>query len=251
MNFESPVGVFDSGVGGISVLKRLVQELPNESFIYYGDTAHAPYGTRNVDDIMHCVNEVVDYLLRQDIKALVIACNTASAVAAQTLRSWMQIPVIAMEPALKPAALLRKQGRILVLATPVTLKLEKFQKLYELWGEGAVPVPCPGLMELVEKEDFAGAETYLRGVFSTYDPDSLDAIVLGCTHYVFLKSLIRSMLPQHVFVVDGNEGTARQLKHILEEKRLCSSGGRGTVKLYTSGDAHDIEVMKQLYAYDI
>ena len=88
-------------------------------------------------------------------------------------------------------------------------------------------------------------------ILAEYDPDSLDAIVLGCTHYVFLKSLIRSMLPQHVFVVDGNEGTARQLKHILEEKRLCSSGGRGTVKLYTSGDAHDIEVMKQLYAYDI
>lgn len=145
----SPVGVFDSGVGGISVLAAMAKLMPGEHFIYCGDTANMPYGTKPQAEVMTCVRGVIGRLLDRDVKAIVIACNTATSVAAATLRQELTLPIIGMEPALKPAALLRNNGRILVLATPNTLRLPKFQTLMSRWGEGAIPVPCPGLMDLV------------------------------------------------------------------------------------------------------
>ncbi len=232
----NPVGVFDSGVGGISVLAQIRRTLPHEDLIYFGDTAHAPYGTKTESEVLGFSLQVVHELLQRKIKALVIACNTASAVAAAALREQLEIPVIAMEPALKPAAEARHGGTILVLATPMTLSLPKFHRLYAQYGEGAVPVPCPGLMDLVEQENMQGAREYLQRVFSGYAPESLDAVVLGCTHYVFLKPMIRQMLPEHVCVMDGNEGTARQLERVLEGKNLLNPSGEGSIQLMTSGD---------------
>ena len=157
-----PIGVFDSGVGGISTLGSLRKELPGERFLYFGDTANAPYGTKPREQVLLLAEHVFNHLLESGAKAVVIACNTATAVAAAELRARYTLPIIGMEPALKPAAEARKNGQILVLATPVTLRLEKFARLMALYGEGAVPVPCPGLMDLVEREDFSGAERYLR-----------------------------------------------------------------------------------------
>ena len=138
---EDPVGVFDSGVGGISALIAMKRLLPNETFIYYGDTRNAPYGTKDTDEVIRCVHDVVARLMKEKIKALVIACNTATGAAAATLRKELDIPVIGMEPALKPASELRKDGSILVLATPLTLHQDKFERLMEKYGEGAIRVP--------------------------------------------------------------------------------------------------------------
>ena len=245
---RDPVGVFDSGVGGISTLREMIRELPDERFLYYGDMAHAPYGTRSTQEVIACVRDVVGQLMKKDIKALVIACNTATGAAAATLRRELSIPVIGMEPALKPASKARKNGSVLVLATPLTLHQEKFENLMKQYGEGAVKVPCPGLMELVEADDGAGAFQYLKELFSRYPADKVDAVVLGCTHYVFLKDMIRDLLPEMIAITDGNAGTARQLRRVLEREGLLNDEGPGSVELETSGTKEQLELMRKLMA---
>lgn len=243
---RNPIGVFDSGVGGISTLQDMIRELPKERFIYYGDMANAPYGTKTTEEVISCVREVVDRLTEQKIKALVIACNTATGAAAATLRQELSIPVIGMEPALKPASEIRKNGNVLVLATPLTLQQEKFVNLMQRYGEGAVKVPCPGLMELVEQDDGEGALRYLKELFAGFRMDEVDAVVLGCTHYVFLKEMIRELLPAQVAITDGNAGTARQLRRVLERNGLLNSEGPGGTVLETSGTDRDLTLMKKL-----
>ncbi len=243
---NSPIGVFDSGVGGIGTLAALRRELPRERFLFYGDTANAPYGTKSREEVMGCVSRIMDRLLDQDVKAVVIACNTATAVAAAELRVRYDLPIIGIEPALKPAHEMRREGSILVLATPMTLRLEKFHALYQRYGEGAIPLPCPGLMELVEQEADGEARRYLTDLFRPYDLTKVDAVVLGCTHYVFLRPILQELLPASVAVLDGNEGTARQLRRVLAAKELLSDG-QGSVNLETSGNpALVLPVMQRL-----
>ena len=243
---NSHIGVFDSGVGGIGTLAALRRVLPQERFLFYGDTANAPYGTKSREEVMACVSRVMDHLLAQDVKAVVIACNTATAVAAAELRARYTLPIIGIEPALKPAHEMRREGSILVLATPMTLKLEKFRALYERYGEGAIPLPCPGLMELVEREADDEARRYLLDLFAPYNLTKVDAIVLGCTHYVFLRPVLKDILPLNVKVLDGNEGTARQLRRVLTQRDLLADG-QGSVTLETSGNPMQVlPVMKRL-----
>ena len=243
---NSPIGVFDSGVGGIGTLAALRRELPQERFLFYGDTANAPYGTKSREEVMGCINRIMEHLLAQDVKAVVIACNTATAVAAAELRAKYTLPIIGIEPALKPAHEMRRDGSILVLATPMTLKLEKFRALYERYGEGAIPLPCPGLMELVEREADDEARRYLLELFSPYDLTKVDAVVLGCTHYVFLRQVLKDILPDTVSVLDGHAGTARQLRRVLTANDLLADG-QGSITLETSGDpAKVLPVMQRL-----
>ncbi|MBE5803759.1 MAG: glutamate racemase [Clostridiales bacterium] len=244
----SPIGVFDSGVGGVSVLGELARTLPYEDFLYYGDNLHAPYGTKPEAEVLGYVRGVMDHLIARDVKAVVIACNTATSVAAAALRSELALPIIGMEPALKPAAEQRRGGQILVLATPMTLRLPKFQALYARYGEGAVPLPCPGLMELVETQAFDQARRYLLEHFLAYDMSTVDAVVLGCTHYVFLRPILQEILPPHVLILDGNAGTARQLARVLEQRDLLNRTG-GSIRLETSGDSASVlPLMHQLLA---
>ena len=243
---NSPIGVFDSGVGGIGTLAALRRELPQERFLFYGDTANAPYGTKSREEVMGCINRIMEHLLAQDVKAVVIACNTATEVAAAEVRAKYTLPIIGIEPALKPAHEMRRDGSILVLATPMTLKLEKFRALYERYGEGAIPLPCPGLMELVEREADDEARRYLLELFSPYDLTKVDAVVLGCTHYVFLRQVLKEILPDTVSVLDGNAGTARQLRRVLTANDLLADG-QGSITLETSGDpAKVLPVMQRL-----
>ena len=243
---RDPIGVFDSGVGGISTLREMIRELPDERFIYFGDMANAPYGTKSTEEVVTCVRSVVGRLMEKNIKALVIACNTATGAAAAVLRDELTIPVVGMEPALKPASKARKNGSVLVLATPLTLHQEKFENLMKQYGEGAVKVPCPGLMELVEADDTEGAKRYLEKLFSGYPAETVDAVVLGCTHYVFLKDMIRGLLPERIAITDGNAGTARQLRRVLAGANLLNEEGPGSVELETSGTEKDTELMKKL-----
>ena len=172
------------------------------------------------------------------------------AAAAGLRAAYPHLPIIGMEPALKPASEVRKNGRIQVLATPLTLHQEKFNRLMEKYGEGAERVPCNGLMELVENEDFSGAERYLRKLFSGYDMAHVDAVVLGCTHYVFLKEMIRDMIPDGTAITEGSEGTARQLQRVLQKSDLLNEQGEGRVILQTSGTEKDIRLMRKLLETD-
>ncbi len=237
-----PIGVFDSGLGGVSVLRNMCALLPNEDFIYFGDDKNAPYGTKTEEEILRLAIDDVSFLLEKNVKAIVIACNTATSAAAKHLRETLSIPVIGMEPALKPASLNRKDGVIGVMATPATLKQKKFKLLYEKYGEHALPIPCPGLMEFAEKGILDGEEleSFLKNLFKPFtEKYPLESVVLGCTHYIFLKGAIQKALPG-ITLYDGNEGTARQLKRVLEELNWLNQTGNGSVSMYTSGDKDSI-----------
>jgi len=227
-----PVGFFDSGLGGISVLGEAVRQLPDENFIYLGDTLHIPYGDKPPKEVLRYAHEAVDTLLAHQCKAIVIACNTATSVAAGELRQELQLPIIGMEPALKPASLLPGDGKVLVMATQNTLRLPKFQHLMELYGKDAIPVPCPGLMECVEAGELEGPHVneVLSRLLAPYQNEPIKAVVLGCTHYPFLKKSISRFFAPHVPLMDGNAGTVRQLRRRLEEENLLASqhGGRVT-----------------------
>lgn len=242
------IGVFDSGVGGISTLAALTHELPGERFVYFGDTLHSPYGTKTTEEVQELTRNVVSNLEKDGIKALVIACNTATGASASMLRAEKNYPVIGIEPALKPAAERWRGGKILVMATPLTLRQPKFLNLMERFGEHAVPLPCPGLMELVEEENETQAEKYLVNIFSQWETEEIDAVVLGCTHYVFLRPVLREMLPERILITDGNQGTARQLRRVLASQNLLSGRKTGSVRMLTSGSAEKIlPVMLRLY----
>ena len=248
---QRPIGVFDSGMGGLSVLRTARRLLPHERFLYYGDTAYAPYGTKSPQFVLERATQVVSILTRERVKAIVIACNTATGVAAQALREEMRLPIIAMEPALKPASLLRHGGHVLVMATPVTLGQEKFARLMEKYGEGVIPLPCPGLMDFVERLELSGPrlEAYLSELFSPYRSVQIDAVVLGCTHYSFLTEAVRAQFAPGTPVLDGNEGTVRQLTRRLEEIGQLRAQGEGEIRLLSSSeDAGVIDKMKRLLA---
>ena len=241
------VGFFDSGVGGVAVMKEARLLLPDEDFVFYGDNANAPYGDRDIDEIRRLTLKGTSLLLERGIKALVIACNTATSAAAAELRATLSIPVVGIEPALKPAHALLRSGVIVVLATAATLSLPKFAALMSLYGERAVPVAGRGLVELIEKggsesEECAGL---LAGMLAPYQKQGIDAIVLGCTHYVFLRGVLSRLCPG-VPVVDGHRGTARQLARVLERGGIAGGGSGQTVFLSSGGDAC-VALMRRMY----
>ena len=244
------IGILDSGVGGISVLREAVKLLPNENFIYYGDNKNAPYGPKSIEEIRRLSKNAVDYLLSKNVKALVLACNTITSAYAQQLRSEVDIPVIGMEPAVKPASLARCGGKILALATKATLALEKFSLLMERYGEGVIPLEGAGLVEIVESGKRCEPEAHqaLMAIFEPYLNEQIDGIVLGCTHYPFLRRQIEQFFP-NALIFDGLEGTVRQLKRRLEEtNRLSSASETGNVVFETSGNEATIELMKKLFS---
>lgn len=234
------IGVFDSGVGGISVLARLAKELPNEDFVFYGDSANAPYGERNRDWIERRSRDIVEHLMDEGAKAIVIACNTATSAAASVLRDeYPHIPIVGVEPALKPAVLAFPHGRILVMATATTLALEKFHRLEARWARQAdvIGVACVGLVDLIERGDLSSSELHelLESLIGCYR-DDVDAVVLGCTHYPFVRDAIRDVIGD-VPLFDGGAGTARQLRTVLTARGLLADGGsRGGVTFASSKD---------------
>ena len=236
MDKTSPIGFFDSGLGGISVLRGTLALLPGEDYLYFGDSYHAPYGVRSLEDVRTLSRAVADHLLEQGAKAIVIACNTATSAAAATLREeYPDVPIIGTEPAVKPAVERHPGGRILVMATARTLKEQKFFDLWDLYRDRAeiVPVPCVGLMEFVERGELRGEnlERFLMDILSPHLAQPVDAVVLGCTHYPFLLGTLRKVLGPGPEILDGAEGVARQLRRRLEDLDLRNprtSGGRVT-----------------------
>lgn len=218
---ESPIGVFDSGLGGISVLAELISCMPGEKYIYYGDSANAPYGVRKTEEVKELTFNVADYILKYNIKALVVACNTATSAAINELRSSYIIPIIGMEPALKPAIEKYKTKDVIVMATPVTLREKKFNNLIQQFNkpENIIKLPCPGLVELIEVSGGNSVEItqYLKDQFINFDLSKVGAIVLGCTHYIFIKDSIRDVIGKDIELIDGNKGTTKHLYKLLDE----------------------------------
>lgn len=222
-----PVGVFDSGVGGISVLREMVRELPREDFYFFGDSLHAPYGTKTMDEVRRLTLENVVRMREYGIKAIVVACNTATSAAISRLRElYTEMPVVGIEPALKPAVLEKENAHVLVMATQATVKANKFRELLARFEEQAevTPVGCPGLMEFVEAGTLEGPklEAYLRELLAPYLAMEIDAVVLGCTHYPFVKKTIQKVLGPGPHLIDGSRGTARELKRRLEREDLLT-----------------------------
>lgn len=243
-----PVGFFDSGLGGISVLGEALSVLPDENFVYFGDTLHIPYGDKPPQTVRTYTHEAVERLIALDCKAIVLACNTATSAAAGALRQELDMPIIGMEPALKPAALMPGDGKVLVMATRVTLTQPKFQRLMEQYGRDAIPLPCPGLMECVEAGELDGprVDALLDKLLSPYRDTPIKAVVLGCTHYPFLRRAIAAHLPEGTPLVDGNLGTVRQLARRLSEEGLCAAGPGGGVAFLSSAEGEEAARRMQL-----
>lgn len=241
MSESRPIGVFDSGLGGLSVLKHIRELLPQEQLLYVADSANAPYGDKSDSEIQQRSDVITQFLLSHDIKALVVACNTATAAAIESLRQNFDIPIIGMEPAVKPAALSTQAGVVGILATPGTLASEKYARLYQQYAGNVkiISQPCPGLVEQVEKAELDSERTreLLQGYVSALLDQGADTLVLGCTHYPFLKPVIENIAGGTVSVIDTGEAVARELeRRLLQAGIRHTSSEQGAVQFWTNCD---------------
>lgn len=252
-----PIGVFDSGVGGLSVLHEIRRKLPNEDLLYVADSGHAPYGDKPAKLIEARSIAIVEFLISQQAKAIVVACNTATGVAIQALRTRFPIPIIAMEPAIKPAAAHTRSGVIGVLATSRTIESDNFTKLHERFGADVkiLMQACPGLVEQVEAGRLQDDKT--RALVEHFVLPLLtqgaDTLVLGCTHYPFLTALIREIAGASVNIIDPSPAVARELGRRLTSAALLSIESRaGTVRFWSSTKVSTTQqVISQLWQADI
>lgn len=243
---EQPIGFMDSGVGGLSVLKAALEILPNENYIYYGDSKNAPYGVKPLEEVRELTFNIVEELLNRGVKAIVVACNTATSAAVARLRKkYPEVPIIGIEPAIKPAVMLKREGKIIIMATPMTLKQKKFNNLMDKYKDQGeiVPLPCDGLMEFIEKGILEGPELnrYLYKKLEPYLSEKIAAVVLGCTHYPFARQEIANVVGKEVPIIDGSEGTVRELKRRLDEKGLLNKkDNKSKVYVYNSLENNEI-----------
>ncbi len=244
-----PIGVFDSGVGGLSVLRALRAHLPNEHFIYIADQAHVPYGSRSLAEVRRFAEGITRFLLARDAKAVVVACNTASAAALHALReTFPKIPFVGMEPAVKPAAETTQSGVVGVLATPATFQGALYASVVERFARDTrlLEATCEGLVQCIEAGDLHGAaprrilESALRPMLA----EGMDTVVLGCTHYPFVIPLIEDIVGPGVRVIDPAPAIARQTRRVLEARRSRNAPqAAGGVIYYTTGDPTEAAVV--------
>ncbi|MCI1636204.1 glutamate racemase [Bifidobacterium sp.] len=223
MTSTAPIGMFDSGFGGLTVAAQLRHDMPHEHVLFYGDSAHAPYGLKTPDQIRERCFSIADHFVAQGVKALVVACNTATSACVEDMRQRYDIPVIGMEPALKVACDrgLGVRQHVIVAATPLTLHEHKFAALMDRFKQDhdITPLPCPNLVTTVESGrilDEHEAQSAVHSYFGGFDWSSVNSVVLGCTHFVFFRKYFLQMCPQDVAIIDGNEGTIRHLHVVLE-----------------------------------
>ncbi|MFN2117550.1 MAG: glutamate racemase [Candidatus Promineifilaceae bacterium] len=240
------IGVFDSGVGGLSVLRHLRKEYPYENLLYFADQAHVPYGSQKIADIQHYSEEITRFLIDRGAKVIVVACNTASAAALNYLReTFPQVPIVGMEPAVKPAAMMTKTGKVGVLATPATFASPRYSSLMIRFAEEVVVYedPCVGLVDLIEQGRLEALETadLLQGVLQPMLQAGIDTLVLGCTHYPLVLPLIEEVTEiksgNPITIIDPAPAVARQVGRVLAQLGLEASPAQsGSVHLFTSAD---------------
>ncbi|ACL69020.1 glutamate racemase [Halothermothrix orenii] len=245
------IGIFDSGVGGITVLKEALNLLPGEDYIYYADTANVPYGTKDKNEVRQYIFKAVEFLINRGIEALVVACNTATSIAIKDLRETYQFPIVGMEPAVKPAVERSRNKKVLVLATPLTIREEKFRNLVSrVKAEDIVDsLGLPGLVEYAE--GFVFDENiiipYLKDRLSPFNLQEYGTLVLGCTHFLYFRDIFNKIIPDHIDIIDGNKGTVRHLKNLLLQSGFkTGSEGSGEIIFYSSGKKDERRLKKYL-----
>lgn len=264
MTSTAPIGVFDSGLGGISVVRQIVQDMPHEQVLYFGDSANAPYGTKTPQEVRRLSFDIMERFMSQGVKAVVIACNTATSAAVNALRDHYDIPIIGMEPALKvacdrgdtaagdgPAPARHMPQHVIVAATPLTLREHKFAALMDRFKANNMisPQPCPDLVEIVESGRLCDHDLVMRTLhryFDGYDLPSIDSVVLGCTHFVFYRNYFRELLPSTTAIIDGNRGTVRHLGMVLESLgKLAPEEMDGGVEIANSDSGERIAALSR------
>ncbi|MEW6286426.1 MAG: glutamate racemase [Chloroflexota bacterium] len=248
-NSTSPIGIFDSGVGGLSVLRAIRAQMPEEAVLYFGDQGHIPYGPRPMEQIRGFSETITRFLLERGAKIIVVACNTASAAALKYLREkFPHVQFVGMEPAVKPAAETTQTGRVGVLATPATFQGALYASVVERFANGVelFQDTCPGLVQQIEQGNLNGGETrrILENALRPMLAKNIDTVVLGCTHYPFVIPLIQEIAGEKVRVIDPAPAVARQVKRLLEAGGVRNaSTERGEARFYTSGSP---EALKSL-----
>lgn len=242
---QAPIGVFDSGVGGLSVLREIRQLLPNETLLYVADSGHVPYGEKSPEYIRERCVLITEHLLAQGAKALVLACNTATAAAAAELRErYPHLPIVGMEPAVKPAAAATRSGVVGVLATTGTLKSAKFAALLDRFANDVrvITQPCPGLVERIEAGELQAAATreLLQGYVTPLLAEGCDTLILGCTHYPFLRPLLGELVPPSVTLIDTGAAVARQLQRLLAQHDLLATEPAQPTRYWSSGETSQL-----------
>lgn len=264
MTSTAPIGVFDSGLGGISVVRQIVQDMPHERVLYFGDSANAPYGTKTPQEVRRLSFDIMERFMSQGVKAVVIACNTATSAAVNALRDHYDIPIIGMEPALKVACdrgdtaagdgtapARHMPQHVIVAATPLTLRERKFAALMDRFKANNMisPQPCPDLVEIVESGRLCDHDLVMRTLhryFDGYDLPSIDSVVLGCTHFVFYRNYFRELLPSTTAIIDGNRGTVRHLGMVLESLgKLAPEEMDGGVEIANSDSGERIAALSR------
>jgi|HigsolmetaAR203D_1030402.scaffolds.fasta_scaffold00146_3 glutamate racemase len=235
------IGFFDSGLGGLTVLAESLRRLPAKDYLYMADTLHVPYGTKTKEDVRRYVLEAVETMVGQGIDALVVACNTATSIAINELREIYSMPIVGMEPAVKPAVEMNRATgkRVLVCATPLTLSMPKYYALVSRVDENGIvdSLPLPELVDYCERLVFDGEElaAYFRRKLEPFDLDRYGIIVLGCTHFIYYRDALRRVLPESIEIVDGNAGTVRRLAALLTRYGISENDGSGDVRLMCTG----------------
>lgn len=234
------IGFFDSGIGGLTVLHQALKVLPNEDYLFYADTSHVPYGDKTKEEVRKYILDAVRFIAEQKVKALVVACNTATSIVIEELRERYSFPILGIEPAVKPAVENPGglQKKILVLATKLTLSEKKYHDLVtRLDREDRVDsLALPGLVQLAERFEFGGKQAvpYLKQALSSLDLRQYGTVVLGCTHFPYFERTLRQLFPEGVDMISGSKGTARHLKRLLESNSQ-TGGGSGDILFYQSG----------------
>ena len=253
---DRPIGVFDSGLGGVSVLRACVRLLPREDFLFFGDSANAPYGEKSLARVQALTLAGAAALKEQGVKALVVACNTATSAAIGLLReTYPDMPVIGIDPAVKPAAQAKESSQVIVMATPLTIHEEKYQKLAAAFCDQAnvISLPCRGLAQLVEEGQMEGPvlDHYLQELFLPFRHCNVEYIVLGCTHYPFVRRSIEKNFGRPVTVIDGSDGTARQLRRQLDAAGLLTRRTRPGEVVFQNSDPSRLPMCRTLFRREL
>jgi glutamate racemase len=251
LNPAAPIGIFDSGVGGISVLRAIREQMPEESVIYFGDQVHIPYGPRPMEQIRSFSDAITKFLLEKNVKIIVVACNTASAAALNYLRKRLpDVQFVGMEPAVKPAAEYTHTGKVGVLATPATFQGALYASVVERFANGVelFQNTCPGLVQQIERGNLNGEETrrILEDALLPMLEKNIDTVVLGCTHYPFVIPLIQQLVgdAKRVRVIDPAPAVAKQAGRLLEARGMRNeTESKGDVRFYTSGDPNALKTL--------
>lgn len=231
------IGIFDSGMGGVSLLHKALKYLPGEDYIYYADVANVPYGSKTPEQIRKYSSDAMEFMLKSNCKAAVVACNTATSVAIEHLRNSFDLPILGIEPAVKPAVTPEGHKRVLVMATPVTVREAKLHMLISRLDatEDVDLMAMPDLVSFAEREEFGGeVEEYIKKQIGDTDLTQYSDLVLGCTHFNNFKDILSKIFPKETAIIDGSRATIRHLDSILTERGICG-GGRGNVEYFTSG----------------